>query len=111
MTVAFPAPAPAPYRLDPGSPTEAHASIPSGDLLGDDPSTAAGVEQDPDAPHLPPRPQDEHPAWAHTSPTPPPSMPVPRDAAATEPPRGPEQVDPAIAQLKSMFPDFDDGVL
>ncbi|THH00012.1 hypothetical protein EW026_g2449 [Hermanssonia centrifuga] len=64
-----------------------------------------------EVPHLPPRPSNEHPTWVHE-----PAPAAHIDAspmATTNAPvtQLPQHVDPTVAQLKSMFPDFDDTVL
>ena len=88
-------------------PTPAFPDI--GDSLGSVDAAAPTTEQTPDAPYLPPRPADEHPAWTHQ---PRPDLPsMNRDVAREETGNREEHINPEVAQLKSMFPDFDDAVL
>ncbi|KAI0081978.1 hypothetical protein K474DRAFT_1694672 [Panus rudis PR-1116 ss-1] len=73
-------------------------------------TSTTNVEQEPDAPHLPPRPSEEGERPAHTTtglnPT--------ADAsatAATTPENEAEQLSPEVAALKAMFPEFDAIIL
>ncbi|KAJ3556399.1 hypothetical protein NM688_g2047 [Phlebia brevispora] len=98
--------APAAYVVHP--PT-AQPPVPTGELLGGQEMSSTAVEQGADTPNLPPRPPDDHPAWmeaSHTDFQPTSTRTTPGDNRQTQ-----EHLDPAIAPLKSMFPDFDDAVL
>ena len=104
VAIAHPAHSP-----DTTSSTHPPASSPGGDLMRGSETLEYGGDQDPDAPSLPPRPADEHPAWSHSQHLD--SQSMNRVSATPGARRVEEQTDPAVAQLKGMFPDFDDAVL
>lgn len=70
---------------------------------------SSSIAQSADAPLLPPRPPDDHPAWTHEPEAA--AQPINPSATGGDDARREETTDPAIAPLKAMFPDFDDTVL
>ena len=94
--------APAAYAVHPPTIKQPEATANSG-------MSSSDITQSPDAPILPPRPPDDHLATAHEPETA--TQPMNRGTQGGEDAHREDAVDPAIAPLKAMFPDFDEAVL